>query len=147
MSTEPRKKWTCGACTTQQKINNPSHNSRRRNKGLLQDKSHKAHLTSKIVQRSKVLDDSHVLTDGDTSDDSLSTPMKLSKSLDDTVNDHNLIQELKETITQLESDLASAQNELENTIIENNGLHRQINKLTIEINSLKTICQSPQTRD
>lgn len=147
MSTESRKKWTCGACTTQQTIDNPSHNSRRRNKDLLQDKSHKAHLTSKIVQRSKVLEDSHVLTDGDTSDDPLSTPMKLSRSLDDTVNDHNLIQELKETITQLESDLASTQNEFENTIIENNGLHRQINILKIEINSLKAICKSPQTRD
>ncbi|KAI8432079.1 hypothetical protein MSG28_004592 [Choristoneura fumiferana] len=50
--------------------------------------------------------------------------------------------EMNETIKRLTSELNSTQNELENTILENNELHREIHKLNKEINILKTLCYS-----
>lgn len=71
----------------------------------------------------------------------------LSKSLDDSINHSMLLQEMKETISQLTIDLSTTQNELENTILENNDLHRQVNKLNIEIKLLQTLCQSSTEND
>ncbi|KAI8432084.1 hypothetical protein MSG28_004592 [Choristoneura fumiferana] len=52
------------------------------------------------------------------------------------------VDEMNETIKRLTSELNSTQNELENTILENNELHREIHKLNKEINILKTLCYS-----
>lgn len=79
-------------------------------------------------------------------DSEASTPEKLSRSLDHTIRQHSdatRMEELKQEINQLKLDLMSTQNEFENTIIENNDLKKQINKLTTDIEMLRTICKTP----
>lgn len=48
---------------------------------------------------------------------------------------------MKETISHLTQELNSTQNKLENTILEKNDLHIQIEKLTVENNVLKSLCK------
>lgn len=60
------------------------------------------------------------------------------------VNDLDIVNGLKLKISKLQTDLKSCENELENTIIANNELKRQVAKLSQEINFLKNICKSPQ---
>ncbi|CAG5014914.1 unnamed protein product [Parnassius apollo] len=67
----------------------------------------------------------------------------LSKSEDYSTIKMCEMQEMKEEIKELKINLLSTQNELENTIIENNEYKREINKLKKEIEVLKKICQSP----
>lgn len=79
-------------------------------------------------------------------DSETSTPEKLSKSLDCTIKQHSdttRTEEFQKEMKALKLELMSTQNEFENTIIENNELKRQINKLTSDIEMLKTLCQTP----
>lgn len=57
----------------------------------------------------------------------------------------NIHDELKGEIEQLKINLLSTQNELENTILENNELKRDIARLNQEVQFLKKFCQSPLT--
>lgn len=85
--------------------------------------------------------DSHILTEEDYSDDDCSSLTNtMSKSADFTSNNARGDIESEDTIAQLSSELIATQNELENTILENNKLHRQINKMTKEIDLLKKLC-------
>ncbi|KAF9406672.1 hypothetical protein HW555_013038 [Spodoptera exigua] len=86
--------------------------------------------------------DSQVLNDCETSDESYTTPNKLSRSMDGTISDLISISDMKETINQLTNKLQSTENEMENISLENQDLHKQINKLTIEITTLKSLCHS-----
>lgn len=69
------------------------------------------------------------------------TPDNLSKSVDYSANDV-LTLEIKKEIDRLTSELASTQNQLEEVIIENNGLHRQVDKLQKDISTLKKMSRS-----
>lgn len=94
-----------------------------------------------VQDNSKMLD-SHLLTDYEISDESYSTPSKLSKSVDGTISDVISTSEMKITISQLNCKLTSTEHELENTILENNDLHKKINKLTAENKILRSLCNS-----
>lgn len=66
------------------------------------------------------------------------------KSLDLSTNkNYRFIDNLKTEIEELKSLLSSTQNELDNTILINNQLLREINKLKQEIIALKDFCTSP----
>lgn len=90
------------------------------------------------------MDDSHVLTRRHDSMESLDTTDKiLSKSVDFTEIDSTQIQDLRDNISVLRSKYEILQNEFDNTLLENNKLHQQINKLTKENETLKSLCRSP----
>lgn len=96
--------------------------------------------------QNETLNDSHILTEGESSDDEcFSGSLLLSRSADFTSNNTALDRQTDDTIAQLTSELCITQNELENTILENNKLHRQIKKMTNEIQLLKKLCK--QTPD
>lgn len=68
----------------------------------------------------------------------------MGKSLD--LSSHLLsshVEDMKSEIGYLKSTLQSTQNELENVIIENNDLKRQLSQLAQEVSVLKKICKSP----
>lgn len=89
-------------------------------------------------------ENSHDLTVSHDSDKSPNTSgKKLSRSMDYTVTDSTQFQEMKDTITLLQSEYAILQNEFDNTSLENNNLRQQIAKLTRERDTLKALCQSP----
>ncbi|KAH9628766.1 hypothetical protein HF086_005391 [Spodoptera exigua] len=54
---------------------------------------------------------------------------------------------MQDTIAQMTIKLESTENELENTILENNDLKKQVNKLTQEINVLKSLCHSSTSKE
>lgn len=87
-----------------------------------------------------VMCDSYELLDDGISEKSETE--RLSKSVDYTTLDLCDINELNEQIADLKTNLVTTQNELENTIIENNDLKRQIIKLSKEIKVLKEVCQA-----
>ncbi|CAG4977795.1 unnamed protein product [Parnassius apollo] len=88
--------------------------------------------------------DTHILTETQTSDEfPLTSDQLLSRSVDYTITDSISVQEMKETIEQLRTELISSQNELDNTLMENSDLRKQITKLNKENSMLKTLCQSP----
>lgn len=57
----------------------------------------------------------------------------------------NIIDEMKTEISTLKSNLASTQGELENIILENIDLKKQLTLLNQEIIVLKQLCTSPNT--
>ncbi|CAG9790267.1 unnamed protein product [Diatraea saccharalis] len=67
----------------------------------------------------------------------------MSKSVDYSAIKICDIQDMKDEIYELKTNLLSTQTELENTIIENNEFKREINKLNKEIETLKNICRTP----
>lgn len=67
---------------------------------------------------------------------------KLTRSVE-TLSDIYSIQELKQEIGSLKDKLESTQNELDNTILENNALNRKIEALSKEVKVLKDICKNP----
>ncbi|KAL4719598.1 hypothetical protein ACJJTC_002079 [Scirpophaga incertulas] len=99
--------------------------------------------TSVTPQLNGSLLDSHILSDSESLDESYSTANVLSKSVDGTLSDIRTFTDMKDTISQLTNELNSTQMELENVILQNNDLHKQINKLTTEITLLKTLCHTP----
>lgn len=78
----------------------------------------------------------------DESDRSYDSPCFLSKSLDGSTIDAVLFLEMQEKNSQLTSTLISTQNELDNQILDNNELHRRIDKLSRENKLLISLCQS-----
>ncbi|CAK1581273.1 unnamed protein product [Parnassius mnemosyne] len=160
MDQERKKKWRCKTCIKNKKdVNSDITNITVRKKQNLpgQCTSLEESCNTEKLQCIESLQvsekdtsytlDSHVLTDYNISDVSFSTPSKLSKSVDGTMSETTSISEMKSTISQLTCNLRSTQNELENIILENNDLHRQINKLTSEIKILKSLCYSPTKID
>lgn len=153
MNQESKKKWRCKTCIQNKKQpNSEESNVTIRQKRITQTQlpTQKSKKTTKSVtdefstpQNTPQILDSHILSDYDTSDESYSSPGQLSRSVDHTITDAITITEMKDTISQLTQDLNSTQNELENTILENNDLHKQLNKVMAENNMLKSLCNSP----
>ncbi|KAF9406830.1 hypothetical protein HW555_012927 [Spodoptera exigua] len=154
---EGKKNWRCRACIRNKRYNNgdviEASNVTLRKKLTIKPSSPTELLHSTKVQRclapkpnsapnSTSLFDSQVLNDCETSDESYTTPNKLSRSMDGTISDLISISDMKETINQLINKLQSTENEMENISLENQDLHKQINKLTIEITTLKSLCHS-----
>ncbi|KAF9406270.1 hypothetical protein HW555_013295, partial [Spodoptera exigua] len=86
--------------------------------------------------------DSHVLSDHEILSDTYISPNKLSKTLDGTLSDVISMAEMKDTLSQCKKKLNMTELELDNLILENNSLHKQIEKLTTENNTLKSLCHS-----
>lgn len=87
--------------------------------------------------------DSFILSENDMSDsESCSKSMFMSRSADFTLSETTTTREMKENIAQLTLDLATTQNELENCIMENNKLQKEINRMSNEIEVLKKLCKS-----
>lgn len=164
MKQDTRKNWKCKQCIHQNRnpdlSNNDQINITRRNR------AHKiASVTDSVTEKIAVAPtiNKNAYDDNKTSpipqfelssqsfdsqiyDSEASTPEKLSRSLDHTITQHSKstrTDELQKEIEGLKLALMSIENEFENTIIENNELKRQINKLTSEIEILKTLCQTP----
>lgn len=96
------------------------------------------------------LRDSQFVADNLQSEDSFvfESPDKLSRSLDCTINNTITILEMKQTIKDLtlelqnrQIDLEITQEELDSKILENNDQKRRIEKLSEEIDVLKTLCK------
>ncbi|KAL4718576.1 hypothetical protein ACJJTC_006966 [Scirpophaga incertulas] len=133
LSRESKKTWKCKVC-----IANTIHGKKLSSKNVEQIRQ-----TSVTPQLNRSLLDSHILSDSESLDESYSTANVLSKSVDGTLSDIRTFSDMKDTISQLTNELNSTQMELENVILQNNDLHKQINKLTTEITLLKTLCHTP----
>lgn len=158
MNREEKKKWRCKECiktysekdatndgwniTTRKKHHRIVQNTTPDQQHITTDDPHYVESPCPSVYHHNTSLDSHILTDYNQSSESFTTP-KLSRSLDGTFSDTTALTEMKNTLTQLTSTLESTQNELENVILENNDLRRQINKLMAENKTLKTLCSSP----
>ncbi|KAF9420792.1 hypothetical protein HW555_003140 [Spodoptera exigua] len=158
MNLESKKKWRCKMCVRNKKftsIGETSNVTTRKKQSSLKTPSPTEILqhvknnprtgTSKdqpTIQNTSE-NDSHVLTDCETSDESFITPNKLSRSFDGTISDLVKVSEMKDIISQLTLKLQSAECELENVMLENTDLHKQIAKLITEVTTLKSLCQSP----
>ncbi|CAB3251776.1 unnamed protein product [Arctia plantaginis] len=94
------------------------------------------------TEETSIITDSQLFTDSETSYEMYDTPNKMSKSMDCTVTDQLCISEMKEQISMLTSKLESTESEMENIILENNNLNRQIQILNEEIKLLKSLCSS-----
>lgn len=145
MELESKKKWRCKFCIQKSKDMIPKRDAsnitmRKKLTSPKLNESMESIRFSTPASEISQMDDSHILTVLNTSCDS---PLLLSRSVDITLSGTNSVQEMKETISMLTSQLASTQVELESTILENNDLHRQMNKLTKENELLKTLCQRP----
>lgn len=88
------------------------------------------------------VNDSLDTCDEESFDISNSQSERFSKSVDYTSMNTCDIEDFKEQISDLTASLMTTQNELENTIIENNDLKRQIDKLNNEIKLLMSICHA-----
>lgn len=158
---EAKKKWRCKMCIRNKKYDNADGSSNitvRKKPPLLKMRSPTEQtnanqnmanetLCQSPVQHSTLLSDSHILTECETSDESYITPNKLPKSLDRTVFDLVSTSEMKNTISQITYKLESTENELGNILLENRDLHKQIKKLTIENETLKSICHCETIHD
>ncbi|KAF9405921.1 hypothetical protein HW555_013517 [Spodoptera exigua] len=159
MDTESKKRWKCKTCLKNNKkvqdASNVTNITTRKKGNLRQDCSPPAPVRIQNVNDSKqtvpvmasvqnTLDilDSHILSECEISGGSYDTPNKLSKSVDGTISETLTILEMKDTIKRLTNKLDSTENELENTILENNNLRQQLDKLTTEIKLLKSLCHS-----
>lgn len=83
------------------------------------------------------------IDDSSSSNSTLSCDLMV-KSLD--LSTHALtsnLEDMKIEISNLRTNLSSTQSELENVILENNGLKKQISLLAQEVEVLKQICRSP----
>lgn len=159
---EAKKKWRCKVCVRNKKYAETDSTSnitvrkkqtsiktlspQQQEANLINENMGDETLRQSPVQHSTLLFDSHILTECETSDESYNTP-KLSRSVDRTVSDLVPTSEMKYTVSQLTLKLKSTENELGNLLLENNDLHKQINKLTLENQSLKSICHSAMIYD
>lgn len=94
--------------------------------------------TQRLISRSLSME-----LPGDSLNSTFQSLEDLSKS-SECLNDLDIVKDMKRNINKLKINLESTENELENTIIENNGLKREIDKLSQEIRLLKSICKSPK---
>ncbi|KAF9808734.1 hypothetical protein SFRURICE_016251, partial [Spodoptera frugiperda] len=149
---ESKKKWRCSACVRSKKYSNvgdggPSAMTlRKKTLSKIPSPADLQQRTKKVQQqprtRNSTLTDSHILTDCETSDESYTTPNKTSVSMDGTVTDFISISDMKETITQLSNKLQTTENDLASISLQNRELHLLIDKLNIEITTLKSLCYS-----
>lgn len=145
--TEAKKQWKCKLCNSKIKNNKDTEEST----NITLRKKPLSPKSNKIVSQTNVGFDSQscdspILTQMSLSTNesflTLSPTERLSRSVECLTSLNNNIIELQENNDRLMSELLTTQNELENTIIENNELKRQICKLTTEITTLKGLCQS-----
>lgn len=157
MDKESKKRWQCKTCINKskkiQEATNVTNITTRKKGNLRQYCSspvEKENVINNIqpiavmssAQNTSDIMDSHILSECEISGESYNTPNKLSKSVDCTISETLTILEMKDTIKGLTNKLESTENELENTILENNDLRQQLDKLTAEIKILKSLCHS-----
>lgn len=159
MQPEKRKALKCNKCSSSEKdlkttprLHNDDKNVTQRRKTAVISK-HTAPTTSKtespVDKSSPVQDTCHVdyeveFQELDELEESEDTQLDMFSKSEDFSNIKICeMQEMKAEIKELNTNLLSTQNELENTIIENNQYKREIQKLKKEIDVLKGICQSP----
>lgn len=162
MYKDKKQNWKCQTCRKQNKVNIPNNeqsNITQRKKvprsnvsvvGVSTDKSE----TPKNVFKSPRISssplskytpeeyyDSHILTQQETSDDPYFAQERLSRSHEHAIhNDTNKEYELREEIELLKTRLLSTETELENQILDNNYLNKNISKLNKELHLLKSLC-------
>lgn len=163
MDISKRQNWKCPPCSqTLKRTNNTNFEQSKvitRKMAIANQQTTKETLASTLSSVTKspspkqspdADQNSHILTRGDISslDDSCIASKILSKSVDHTLlNNSTTEYELREELNQLKIRLLSTESELENVIFENNSLKRNIVKLEKEMILLKTLCQSPHTKD
>lgn len=160
LTAEKKKHWKCRTCVTQKSINESTKTqlnaTLQQNVTIRKKKTTPKKTTSfvpsetpsnmdsthsKTVVGNSYSLDSSLLSDGNTRYE-CSPPGQLSNSMEER-SCISSTQDLQHRITTLTSELMTTQNELENTIIENNELKRTVDKLTQEVGILKTLCTSP----
>ncbi|CAG5037811.1 unnamed protein product [Parnassius apollo] len=150
MRAEKKAAWKCKICLKNQKELKSTRSHTEYKKITLRKKTVSAakqtaspKSESVVVISSPLLDSCGIDTEEECDELEESSLEMLSKSEDYSTIKICEMQEMKEEIKELKINLSSTQNELENTIIENNEYNREINKLKKEIEVLKNICQSP----
>lgn len=142
MAPDNKKKWKCKMCN---KPNRESANVTVR-KRLQSPKPTNTLNLSQCPESSNPPDtqqnSSDMTTTSDLSDESLESPDRLSRSVDYALTDSTSAQEMQDTIEKLTSQLASLQNEFDETVLQNNDLQRINKQLSMENNTLKLLCQS-----
>lgn len=154
MTAEKKKQWRCRVCITQkgksetkksqQNIISHQNVTTRKKRASPKKNSTPCNIDPTQLKPTTITScslDSSFLSEGNTCNEFFS-PDLLSKSVEERLCISS-IQDLKHQITTLNFELMTTQNELENTICENNELKRTIGKLTQEVTVLKTICSSP----
>lgn len=156
MKPENKLKLKCNLCTQNSKLVKPDKSASRGSNTEVSNvtKRKKYHPESEQPKTSKapenttisrdkqetIMCDSYDLYDEGTPDKS--EIERLSRSEDYTTSDLYDVNELNDQVADLKIKLMTTENELENTIIENNDLKRQIIKLSTEIKLLKEVCQA-----
>ncbi|KPJ12402.1 hypothetical protein RR48_11658 [Papilio machaon] len=150
MNQEAKKKWRCKTCKTNDVVKSGISNITTRRKRIPDRPPTSSTLSNTEEQvcvepslNFSLTSDSHILTDHNTSDESMSTPTRLSKIVED--NDTATIPVMKNMISQMSFTLKTTQKELENLTLENNNLRKILNKLTAENKFLKSLAQSCPT--
>ncbi|KAL4718651.1 hypothetical protein ACJJTC_001820 [Scirpophaga incertulas] len=151
-TSDNKKSWKCNKCIhkNKQSIDKPNHLPKSPTKFLPANDN----ITIRPHQSNRLIDSGNNLVSSqarslsveqpcDSVDNSYQSLEDLTKSLE-LVNDIDIVDELKQKINSLQIKLESCEQELENTIIENNKLNRHIDKLTQEIYLLKNLCKTPQ---
>lgn len=144
-NSEDRRQWKCKTCDSKSnKKQTPNTNVTLRKKQSPLKSTKNVTPTSSLqstpMRQSSDICDSHILTPSGSPNTS---EQLFSRSMDHTSIDTIMVQELKDTIELLQIQLASSQNELDNTLMENSDLQRCITKLTKENGILKSLCQTP----
>lgn len=144
MDQESKNRWRCKLCIKKMaSCSKDASNITVRKKPVVPTtESSPDTQTKPSINQLSSIQDSHVLTDYDTSYDSDTSPNVHSKSVDGTTTNISSLSEMQDTIVQLTAKLETTEHELENSILENNDLNKQLTKLTTEIKILKTLCHS-----
>lgn len=149
MTTEKKTAWKCKNCLHETNIsktpdtikNGESYITHRKIPPILNNKKSPIPTTSGLNSQDSPTCDSFILSNDETLYET--SIDRLSESADYTSVDILYdIEDYKEQIENLKSNLISTQNELENTIVENNDLRRQIYKMSKEIEFLKSVSSS-----
>ncbi|KAH9642128.1 hypothetical protein HF086_007438 [Spodoptera exigua] len=151
LSAESKKKWRCKMCiraainkknaSNNDNISNITIRKKQKLPTLPPETTSKLNKDSSANNNASMMD-SHVLSDHEILSDTYISPNKLSKTLDGTLSDVISMAEMKDTLSQCKKKLNMTELELDNLILENNSLHKQIEKLTTENNTLKSLCHS-----
>ncbi|KAL0848755.1 hypothetical protein ABMA28_013188 [Loxostege sticticalis] len=147
MDPQKKKMWKCKLCISTCKQSSSYNKEESSNvttrKKILTSKSNDEIDASQLSPIKSQEDDSNILTPVNITEENNTTTDYLSRSLDYTFTGSITIDEMKETVNKLKMELACSQHELDNTILENNELKRQVDKLTKENTTLMTLCRSP----
>lgn len=147
MNKESKNKWRCKACIRKKNVNSTeSSNITLRKKPMYPTSTGRTRMQNPTnTKQSSPDQDSHILTDCDTSCEIDTTPNIHSRGADGTTY-MSSISDMQDTIAQLTMKLECSENELENTLLENNDLKKQVAKLSQEINVLKSLCHSSTSK-